>query len=72
MNHPAPHRDCVLEDFVGEPKLFERMNAARRKGEIDRAQAPTASEIDNAAPAGRSRHLREATTDKKKLSHDQE
>ena len=39
MNHPAAHRDGVLEHFIGDADLFERMNAARRKRQIDRAPA---------------------------------
>src|SRR6266566_9434403 len=39
MNHPAPHRDGVLQDFICDPKLLERMNPARGEREIDRAPA---------------------------------
>jgi len=84
MDHAAPHWDCVLEDFIGEAKLLKGMNAAGGEGEINRAAANGVSgarvgsafvEIDlNAAPAeeGGEQAPREATTDKKKLWHDQE
>src|SRR2546423_6042055 len=39
MNHSARHRDRVLENFVGDPELFERVNAASGEREIDRAAA---------------------------------
>src|SRR4051812_23420424 len=39
VNHSAPHRDCVLQDFVSNSDLFECVDAAGRKREIDRASA---------------------------------
>ena len=29
MNHPAAHRDRVLQNFIGDSDLLERMNTAR-------------------------------------------
>ena len=84
MDHAAPHRDCVLEDFIGKAKLLKGMNAAGGEGEIDRAAAnrvtcarvgPAFVKINlNAAPTeeGGEQASREATTDKNKLWHDQE
>src|SRR5882724_7129557 len=37
VNHPTAHRDCVLQCFLGDPDLFERVNAACRNCQIDRA-----------------------------------
>jgi hypothetical protein len=39
MNHAAGHWDRVPENFLGNPELFERVNAAGREREIDRASA---------------------------------
>jgi hypothetical protein len=39
MNHPAAHRDRVLEHFVSDAELFERVNPARRDRKIDRSPA---------------------------------
>ena len=39
VNHPAAHRDRVLQRFLGDPDLFERVNSACRKRQIDRAPA---------------------------------
>jgi hypothetical protein len=84
MDHAAPHRDCVLEDFIGKAKLLKGMDAAGGEGEINRAAAnrvtcarvgPAFVEINlNAAPTeeGGEQASREATTDKNKLWHDQE
>ena len=84
MDHAAPHRDGVLEDFIGKAELLEGMNAAGGEGEINRAAAngvagarvgPAFVEINlDAAPAeeGGEQSSREAATDKKKLWHDQE
>jgi hypothetical protein len=35
VDHSAAHRDCVPQDFISDAELFERMNAPRRKGQID-------------------------------------
>ena len=39
MYHPAAHRDCVLQCFIRDTDLFERMNAPRRNRQIDRPPA---------------------------------
>ena len=39
MNHPGAHGDRVLQRFMREADLFERMNAPRRDREIDRPPA---------------------------------
>src|SRR5438445_7333201 len=39
MNHPAAHGDCVLQCFMREADLFERMNAPRRNRQINRSPA---------------------------------
>src|SRR5688500_14532937 len=39
VNHPASHRDRVLQDFPGNAELLERMDSPRRKREIDRSAA---------------------------------
>ena len=39
VNHPAAHRDRVLEHLIGDTELLERMNPARREREIDRSAA---------------------------------
>jgi hypothetical protein len=82
MDHAAPHRDCVLEDFIGKANLLKGMNAAGGEGEINRAAAnhvtcarvgPAFVEINlNSPPAeeGGEQASREATTDKNKLGHD--
>ena len=84
MDHAAPHRDCVLEDFIGKAKLLKSMNAAGGEGEINRTAAngvtcarvaPAFIEINlNAAPTeeGGEQASREATTDENELWHDQE
>ena len=37
MNHPAGHGDGVLENFIRDAELLERMNPARRERQVDRA-----------------------------------
>jgi hypothetical protein len=39
VNHPAAHWDRVLQRFIRDADLFERMNAPRRNCQIDRAPA---------------------------------
>jgi hypothetical protein len=39
VNHPAAHRDRVLQCFLGNPDLFQRVNPACRNRKIDRAPA---------------------------------
>jgi Flp pilus assembly protein TadD len=39
VDHPAGHGDGVAEDFIRDPKLFERVNSASGEGEINRAAA---------------------------------
>ena len=39
VNHPAAHRDRVLQHFISDSDLLERMNAAGREREIDRSSA---------------------------------
>src|ERR1044071_5321022 len=39
VNHSARHRDGVLEDFIGETDLLQRVNATGRQSEIDRPSA---------------------------------
>ena len=39
MNHPAAHRDRVLQRFFSDPDLFQRVNPACRNRQIDRAPA---------------------------------
>jgi hypothetical protein len=84
MDHAAPHRDGVLEDFVGQIKLLKGMNAAGGEGEVNRATAnhvtcarvsPAFVKINlNPTPAeeGGEQASCEATTDKNKLGHAQE
>jgi len=84
MDHSAPHRDCVLQDFIGKTELLKGMNAAGREGQINRAAAnsvtstrvsPTLIEINlhaTTAEEGGEQASGEATADKKKLWHDQE
>jgi len=35
MDHPAAHRDRVSQHLVGDTELFETVNAARGKSEIN-------------------------------------
>ena len=39
MDHPAAHRNRVLQYFIRDSDLFERMDPARRKREINRTPA---------------------------------
>src|SRR5438105_3050848 len=39
MNHPAAHRDRMMQRFVSDSNLLERMNAARRNRQVDGASA---------------------------------
>jgi len=39
VNHPAAHRDRVLQRFVRDADLFQRMNASRRNRQINRSSA---------------------------------
>ena len=39
VDHSAAHWDSVLQHFVGDAELFERVNSARGKCEIDRPSA---------------------------------
>ena len=39
VDHPAAHRDGVLQDFIGNAELLERMNSTGGKRQIDRAAA---------------------------------
>jgi hypothetical protein len=39
MNHPAAHWDCVLQCFIRDADLFERMYAASRNRQINRSPA---------------------------------
>src|SRR5437870_6865024 len=39
VNHPAAHRDGMPQHFIGDSELFERVNSASRKRQIDRASA---------------------------------
>ena len=39
VDHPAAHRDGVLEHVIGNSDLLQGVNAARGKREIDRAAA---------------------------------
>ena len=39
VNHPAAHRDRVLQHFVSNAELLERVNPARRERQIDRPPA---------------------------------
>ncbi len=43
VNHPAAHRDRVLQRFMRDADLFERMNAPRRNRQIDRSSADDVS-----------------------------
>src|SRR5215471_3908488 len=81
VNHSAAHRDRVLQDFMGKPDLFERMNPAGRESEIDRTPADhvaftriaTAFVKINlvAAPPeiGGEQSARESTADQNKFRH---
>ena len=81
MNHPAAHRDRVLQCFVGDPDLFERMNAARRNRQIDRASADDVAFARISAPLVkidivsapsqicREQSARESAADQNKLRH---
>ena len=50
MDHPAAHRDGVPQHFIRDAELFERVNAARREREIDRAPADEISLTRISAP----------------------
>src|SRR6266436_4257272 len=39
VNHSTAHRDRVLQCFLGDPDLFQRVNPACRNRQIDRATA---------------------------------
>ena len=39
MDHTAAHGNGVTQHLIGNTELFERVNAAGRKREIDRASA---------------------------------
>src|SRR5438132_3671227 len=39
MDHPAAHRDRVSQRFLGNPNLFQRMDPARRNGQVNGASA---------------------------------
>src|SRR5947207_10918643 len=79
VNHPAAHRDCVLEHFVGDPDLLQCVNAARGKREIDRASAdhvafarisPALVKIDIVSPPteiSREQSTGQATSDEHKF-----
>ena len=60
MDHSAAHRNRVVQHFVSDPDLFERMNPTRRNCQIDRAPSnkvafawigPTLVEVDFVPPA---------------------
>ena len=79
MNHPAAHRDRVLQYFISNSDLFERVNPACRKREIDRPSTdhvafarigPAFVKIDFvSAPAqiSREQSAGQAATDENKL-----
>ena len=81
VNHPAAHRDCVLQRFMRDADLFERMDAPRRNRQIDRASADDVAfarvstplvQIDIvSAPAqvGRQQSARETAANENKLCH---
>ena len=50
VNHSTAHRDRVLQYFVGDSDLFERVNSARRNRQIDRAPADDVSFARISAP----------------------
>jgi hypothetical protein len=35
VNHPATHRDRVVQCFISHAELFERMNAPGRNRQVD-------------------------------------
>ena len=39
MDHAAAHRDGVLQYFVGDTELLERVNSAGGEGKVNRATA---------------------------------
>ena len=39
VNHPAAHRDGVLQRFISDADAFERMNSPGRNRQIDRTPA---------------------------------
>jgi hypothetical protein len=39
VNHASAHRDCVLQHFVSQTELLERVNPASGKRKIDRSSA---------------------------------
>ena len=39
VNHPTAHRDRVLQRFLGDSDLFQRVNPACRNRQVDRAAA---------------------------------
>ena len=39
VNHPASHRNCLSQYFVGDSDLLQRMNSSGREREIDRSSA---------------------------------
>ena len=50
VNHPTAHRDRVLQCFLGDPDLFQRVNPACRNRQIDRAPADDVSFSRISAP----------------------
>ena len=81
VNHPTTHRDCVLQCFISDPDLLERMNAPGRNRQINRAPADDVAfarisaplvQIDivpSPAQVGREQTTREATANENKF-HD--
>ena len=50
VDHAAAHRNGVPQHFIGDAELFERVNSAGRKREIDRAPADDVSLARISAP----------------------
>src|SRR5207244_11113375 len=82
VNPPAAHRDRVLQRFVRDADLFERMYAARRNRQIDRPPADNVAfarigssliKIDIVATApqvGGEQSAGQTAADQNKLRHD--
>ena len=81
VNHPTAHRDCVLQRFMRDADLFERMNAPGRNRQINRTSADDVAfarisaplvQIDivpSPAQIGREQSARETAANQNKFCH---
>ena len=81
VNHPATHRDRMLQCFMSDTDLFERMNAPCRNRQIDRSPADDVALARVSAPLvkinivpapaqiGREQSARESAADENNLCH---